>query len=71
MIGKVRVVYNPSEMIVTLRGKEYHGVQPEDVIHFIDNRVREDAIAIEKENERRVPVQSRGLSTPPKVAEAS
>lgn len=70
-VGKVSVFYTPGEMHVAIRGKEYHGVQPEDVLNFIANRVQEDAIAIEKENERRVPVQQVGMSAPKKVAETS
>lgn len=71
MIGNTRVYYTPGAMLIQLRGKDYHGVQPEDVLHFINNRIREDAIAIEKANERGVPVQQVGLSAPKKVAEAS
>lgn len=71
MIGQTRVYYTPGAMLIQLRGKDYHGVQPEDVTHFINNRIREDAIALQKENERRVPMQQVGMSAPKKVAEAS
>ena len=63
--------YSPSQMLVRFRGEDHHGVQPEDVLNFIANRVQQDAIAIQKENERRVPVQQGIVSGEKKVAEAS
>jgi hypothetical protein len=38
MVGNVRFDYWPSTAKVEWRGKIYHGVDPEDIQSFIDNR---------------------------------